>query len=180
MRYLLDACVLFPTVMREVLLAVANTGVYEPVWSDRILEEWALAARKLGPEGELQARAEIALVNAAWPAAKVQSPQGLEDQLWLPDPSDIHVLASAIAGSADGIITLNAKDFPRQILAEHGLSRVDADGFLLGIHKANPDIVSNAAEAVRQKAEHLSGQPWEMRKLMKKARLPRLGKALTR
>lgn len=180
MKFLLDACVLYPTVMREVLLGVARTGAFTPLWSERILEEWALAARKLGQEGELQARAEIALVSAAWPKASIRVPNGLEDRLWLPDPADVHVLAAAIAGSADGIITLNAKDFPRNILAEEGLARVDADGFLLGLYEANPAAVSEAVEAVRQEAERLSGQQWEMRKLMKKARLPRLGKALTR
>ena len=180
MKFLLDACVLYPTVMREVLLGVAKAGAFTPLWSDRILEEWALAARKLGPEGEMQARSEIALISSRWPNASVKAHQGLEDRLWLPDPSDVHVLAAAISGSADGIITLNAKDFPRNILAEEGLSRVDADGFLLGLYEANPELVFEATEAVRQEAERLSGQPWEMRKLMKKARLPRLGKALTR
>lgn len=180
MKFLLDACVLYPTVMREVLLGVAQTGAFTPIWSDRILEEWALAARKLGPDGELQARSEIALLNARWPNAKIRVPNGLEDRLWLPDPNDVHVLAAAIAGSADGIITLNAKDFPRNILAEEGLSRVDADGFLLGLYESNPALLSRAAEAVRQEAERVSGQEWDMRKLMKKARLPRLGKALTR
>lgn len=180
MKFLLDACVLYPTVMREVLLTVAKTGAFTPLWSNRILEEWALAARKLGPEGEVQARGEIALISSAWPKASIRVPKGLEDRLWLPDANDIHVLAAAIAGSADGIITLNAKDFPRNILAEEGLTRVDADGFLLGLFEVNPDAVIHAAEAVRQEAERLSGQPWEMRKLMKKARLPRLGKELTR
>ena len=57
--------------MREVLLGVATKGLYEPLWSARILEEWALAARKLGPMGEAQARGEIAQLRAAWPRAEV-------------------------------------------------------------------------------------------------------------
>ena len=35
-----------------------------------------------------------------------------------------------------------------------------------------------AAEAVRQEATRLSGQDWDIRRLMKKAHLPKLGKAL--
>ena len=46
-RVLLDANVLFPTVLREILLGVARSGVYAPLWSARILEEWARATRRL-------------------------------------------------------------------------------------------------------------------------------------
>ena len=71
MKMLLDACVIYPTVMREMLLGVARTGAYTPLWSARILEEWARAARKLGPEGEAIARGEIAMLEAAFPKASV-------------------------------------------------------------------------------------------------------------
>ena len=114
MKLLLDTCVIYPTVMREMLLGVAKTGAFTPLWSARILEEWARAARKIGPNGEAQARAEIALAKAAWPRAEVTWRPSLEARLYLPDAADIHVLAAAIDGSADAIITLNAKDFPRR------------------------------------------------------------------
>lgn len=179
MKVLLDACVLYPTVMREVLLRVASKGLFIPLWSDRILEEWARAARKLGPMGEAQARGEVAIVRAAFPKASVKRHEGLEARLYLTDENDIHVLASAIAGNAEAIITMNAQDFPRHILAEEGLDRWDPDSFLWRLWSDHPDVVAEAVEAVRQEAERLSGQPWELRKLMKKARLPRLGKALS-
>lgn len=179
MKVLLDTCVLYPTVMREVLLGTAAQGLYTPLWSARILEEWARAARKLGPEGEPQARGEIALVRAAWPGAEVVWKPSLEARLWLPDAQDVHVLAAAVAASADMILTVNAQDFPRGVLAEEGLSRADPDSFLLGLWKADPDTVSGVAEAVRQRAESLSGRSWTFRDLLKKARLPRLAKALS-
>ena len=179
MRVLIDACVLFPTVMREMVMGVAATGAFEPQWSARLLEEWALAARKLGPEGEAQARGEIALLQAAWPRSEIRVHDGVSKRLWLPDPNDIHVLAAAIAGSADLILTVNAKDFPRGLLAEEGLSRADPDAFLLGCFEADPDCVRPVADAVLAEARRLSGEDWTMRALMKKARLPRLGKALT-
>ena len=130
MKVLLDTCVLYPTVMREVLLAVARTGAFQPLWSARILEEWARAARKLGPTGEPQARTEIALVSRDWPRAEVSWPPSLENRLYLPDPADVHVLAAAIAGSADVLLTMNAKDFPKHTLAEEGLSRQTPDELL--------------------------------------------------
>jgi len=180
MKILIDACVLYPTVMREVVLGVARTGLFTPQWSGRILEEWARAATRLGPQGEAQARGEIALLQAAWPGAEVRYSPELENRLWLPDPNDVHVLAAAIAGSSDAIMTVNAKDFPRNVLSEEGLHRVDPDSYLQGCVEANPDLVIPVAHAVVAEAQRLSGQDWTLRKLMKKARLPRFGKAIER
>ena len=177
---MLDACVLYPTVMREVLLGAAGAGFYEPRWSVRILEEWALAARKLGPEGEAVARGDAAMAEARFPGASVPvTPEQVAGH-WLPDPDDAHVLAAAVVGSCDGIVTVNAKDFPRNLLTEEGLWRSDPDTLLVGFFEAAPDRMRPVAEAVLAEANRLSPAPWEMRALMKKARLPRFGKALVR
>lgn len=178
MKALLDTCVIYPTVMRQMLLGVAKQGVFQPLWSARIIEEWMRAAQKLGPDGVAQAGAEAAMLAVAWPDAQVSWPPSLESRLWLPDSADIHVLAAAVAGSADVIVTLNAGDFPRNVLAEEGLSRVDPDGLLHGIWQAQPELVQGVADEVLAEARRLSGEDWQIRPLLKKARLPRLGKAL--
>lgn len=178
MRVLIDTCVLYPTVMRQVVLGVAEKGLFEPRWSPRILEEWARVARKVGPEGEVIARGEIARINAQFPQASAVVNYVSSDRLWLPDPGDVHVLAAALNTSADAIMTLNAKDFPRNALADEGLERLDPDGFLIDCYDRAPQEVTEVAEAVRQEASRLSGADWEIRKLMRKARLPRLGKRL--
>lgn len=178
MKLLLDTCVIYPTVMRELLLGVAKKGAFEPLWSSRILEEWARAARKLGPEGEAQARAEIALTRVHWPKAEVIWRPSLEARLYLPDPADVHVLAAAIDGSADAIITLNKKDFPKSTLTEEGLDRLDPDALLYQFWSETPALVQSVAEKVLDEANRMSGDTWQMRALLKKARLPRLGKAL--
>ena len=108
MKILLDACVLYPTVLREILIGVAREGLYRPLWSARILEEWARAAARLGPADEAIARGEVAALRAAFPQAEVAAQPGLEGRLHLPDPNDIHVLAAAIAAHADAIVTFNA------------------------------------------------------------------------
>ncbi|WP_420586841.1 RSP_2648 family PIN domain-containing protein [Ruegeria sp.] len=179
MKAVLDTCVIYPTVMREMLLGAARLGHFTPIWSARILEEWARAARKLGPEGEAQARGEIALTQASWPKAEHPPAPGTEQRLWLPDSADIHVLAIAVAASADVIVTVNAKDFPKNILAEEGLDRRDPDGLLHGFWLNDPDGMADIANRVLTEANRLSGGEWTLRALMKKARLPRLGKALT-
>lgn len=177
-RAVLDACVLYPTVTREVLLGVARRGVFVPLWSARLLEEWRRAAARRGPVDAVQAEGEIAVARAGFPQAEIAAAPGQEARLWLPDENDVHVLATAVAASADLIITWNAQDFPRGVLAEEGLRREDPDRFLLDLWQEAPEDVEGAAREVLATAVRIDGAGWTLRALMKKARLPRLGKAL--
>jgi predicted nucleic acid-binding protein len=179
-RVVLDACVLFPTVLREVLIGCAAQGLFDPRWSPRILEEWARAVVKLGPGAEVVARGEIARLRADWPGAEVVVPEARLAQFWLPDPDDIHVLAAAVVAHADVILTLNAKDFPRDLLQAEGLKRADPDGFLCALFAQSPDRVRAVVDGVVAEACRLSGKEWTARTLLKKAQLTRLAKALGR
>ncbi|MEM9343130.1 MAG: PIN domain-containing protein [Pseudomonadota bacterium] len=175
-RVLIDACVLYPTVMREVVLGVASEGVFTPLWSDRILEEWARAAARIGEEAT--ARAEIALLRAAWPTASVAVSEATDTRLTLPDPCDTHVLAAAIDGEADELMTLNLKDFPTRTLSAEGIIRRDPDGVLMEALSQHPDTVKRVVQRVHAKAQDLAKEDIPLRALLKRARLPRLGKAL--
>lgn len=177
MKVLLDACVLFPTVLRELLVGAAAKGLFEPLWSDRILEEWARATRKLGAQAEPQARAEIAMLRLKWPRAVVTPNPGTQARLWLPDPDDVHVLASAIDGFADRLVTFNRKDFPKAEVASEGIERWDPDGFLMDLWLGNATAVETVAGRVRDTAAQM-GHDMDIRSLCKRSRLPRLGKAL--
>ena len=177
-KVLLDACVLYPTVLREILTGCAAEGLFTPLWSDRILEEWARAAARLSAGDEAFARGEIAALKARFPRASVAPRPGLESRLHLPDENDIHVLAAAISGGAEAIVTQNRADFPRGVLAGEGLQRLDADGFLWALAADHPAQVAAVVDRVRTKAEALSGQPWPTRALLKKAKLFRLARAL--
>lgn len=177
MRVLIDANVLFPTVMRELVLGCAKAGLFHPRWSPRICEEWALAAKKLAPAQEIWARGEIAMINAAFPQASVTPHPDMAARLWLPDPNDVHVLAAALAGHCDAILTMNAQDFPRNLLAEEGLKRVDPDNFLMDLREGDQPAVDGVVAAVTAEARRLSGEDWTARALLKKSRLHRMARA---
>lgn len=177
--YVLDACVLYPTVLREILLGCAAEGLYAPAWSARLLEEWArTAAREGGAADDALARGEIARLRARFPQAETAHPPEAEAALWLPDPSDIHVLATARAARAAGIVTLNLRDFPRAEMLAHDLAAVHPDAFLLGLAETAPEAVASVVRTVHAEAERLSGAPLDLRALLKRARLPRLAKRL--
>ena len=101
----------------------------------------------------------------------------LEAMLSLPDPADRHVLAAAITGRAEVLLTQNRADFPTRALARHGILLREPDGFLAEIDAEGLDLAAVAA-AVMARTERRSGRPQELRPMLKRAGLPRLGKAL--
>ena len=116
----LDACVLVPSRGRDVLLEVAVSGVYRPLWGSGVLDELARTLRKLRERREAAEDATDAYVGRliqqmtqSFPDALVEGWERIEDSIELPDPDDRHVVAAAVIGRADVIVTDNTKDFPR-------------------------------------------------------------------
>jgi len=178
MRVLIDACVLFPTVLRELVLDYAGSGGFEPLWSERILEEWRRAAVKRSERDGVIAESEIALVKARFPEAMVVAAPETAARLHLPDPDDNHVLAAAIDGGADELLTLNLKDFPTRALSDEGLLRRDPDNFLLEAYHTDSYGLKKTVDDVLARAQSHGIDVSNPRALLKKARLPRLAKAL--
>jgi predicted nucleic acid-binding protein len=174
-KVVLDTCVLFPTALRLILLGVAEAGLFQPLWSDRIVAEWARAALRHG----FDATPEIASATARFPRASHPAAPAVAARLVLPDVNDVHVLATAIVAGADAILTFNARDFPRHVLAGEGVQRRDPDGFLWELWSHHPDAVGAVIQRERQALETASGRPWDTRAFLKRAGLPRLGKAVT-
>jgi predicted nucleic acid-binding protein len=177
MRIVLDACVLYPSVLREILKGVAQAGLYEPIFSERILGEWTRATAKLGPVAMAEAEGAAALWRAAFPGGLRSLRPEVSARLRLPDPDDVHVLSLAISSHADAIVTFNAEDFPRPLLADEGIERRDPDGFLWELWSGAPEKVGAVVARVHAEAEARGG-PIARRKLLKKGQLWRLAKAL--
>lgn len=170
-RVLLDACLLYPSVTRELLLGAARLGHFQPLWSERILGEWRYTARKYGVGA--QAEIEIALLRVEWPTSEISENLALEASLTLPDADDCHVLAAAITGNAQELLTRNLKDFPTRVLAKYDIIRREPDGFLLEIGAELAEVVATVYGRARQ----MEKAPANCRSMLKKAGLPRLGKA---
>jgi len=69
--------------------------------------------------------------------------------LTLPDPDDRHVLAAAIAGRCDVIVTQNLKDFPDAVLAPFQIEAQHPDEFLCSHLSLAPGVVCGAVRKVR-------------------------------
>jgi predicted nucleic acid-binding protein len=141
----LDACVLFRSGVRDFLLWVAEAGAFSPVWSDAIHEEWMRSRRKEfgDPKTRLNwARNEM---EKAFPGANIAPDHDALSAVALPDESDAHVVATAIAGKAGCILTYNRRHFPARILTPLGLRTEAPDEFCSRLFKqAQPEIIEGA------------------------------------
>ena len=69
--------------------------------------------------------------------------------LTLPDPDDRHVLAAAIVGRCDVIVTRNLKDFPEDALAPFNIETEHPDEFLCDHLSLAPGVFCGAVRKVR-------------------------------
>ncbi|MEM8793047.1 MAG: PIN domain-containing protein [Pseudomonadota bacterium] len=173
-RVMLDACVLFPRIPRALILGAAEQGRVEPLWSARILEEWRRSALKRGGDAA-EVAAAIDRMQARWPDAECPAAPDIEAQLHLPDPGDAHVVAAA-AGRAEIILTFNIRDFPRRVLAGQGLEARHPDEFLWLLQSEDPKLFE--ALVLPLGRDHGADSPRAVRNMLKRALLPRLGKAV--
>ena len=143
---LLDACVLYPAPLRDLLLRVASEGLYQPRWTEEIHEEWirnVIADRPDLSRGQLERTRE--LMNIAIPDCLVSEYEGLIEELSLPDPRDRHVLAASIQCQAQLIVTINLKDFPSAVLTGYDIVAQHPDLFLSNLIGIYPSEVTSAA-----------------------------------
>lgn len=127
----LDANVLYPALLRDVLLSLADADLYSAKWSVHIRNEWTRSLLRDRPELSTQVAAAAQAMEDAIPDCLVSGYEHLIEGLLLPDADDRHVLAAAIVGHADAIVTWNQADFPQEVLDPFGIEVQSPDEFVL-------------------------------------------------
>lgn len=146
----LDANVLYPFRVRDILLRFAESGLYRARWSDQIIAEWTdnLLAEK--PDLRDSVMSQLEAMRRAFPEAYVEGYDALIETLQLPDENDRHVLAAAIRADAQHIVTENLKDFPCEILEPYGVEAITADEFLFRTYELYPSEGTTSLRKTRQ------------------------------
>lgn len=127
----LDACVIYPPTLRDVLMWLAVTATYEPRWTEEIHAEWIRNVLKDRPDvapKDLERTRQ--LMDRVHPKCLVTGYESRIPELNLPDLNDRHVLAAAIETGATVIITFNLSDFPRALLRPYGIKAMPPDAFM--------------------------------------------------
>ena len=128
----LDTNVIYPVIIRDLLLWFAYYDMYTPKWSNHIFDEWKDVMHRKGVSPDESEKRTLNL-NNAFPDALVTHYETLIDHLELPDEKDRHVLAAAIKTNAHVIVSNNIKDFPEDVLDRYGLKIKTPDDFLTDI-----------------------------------------------
>jgi predicted nucleic acid-binding protein len=153
----LDACVLYPAPLRDLLLELTVADLFRAKWSHLVHDEWTRSVLKTRPDLRIEdIQRTRALMDLHVRDALVGQFEGLIDMIILPDPDDRHVVAAAIKGRADMIVTFNLKDFPGEAIAKWGIEAQHPDDFLVNqFHLDTPKFL----EAVRTVRNRLKAPP---------------------
>lgn len=147
---LYDACVLYPAPLRDLLVRLAYTGAFRARWTQHIHEEWIRNALRNNPRlTRERLEATASKMNAAIMDSLVSDYEPLIAGLELPDVNDRHVLAAAIKGQAEVIVTFNLKDFPERYLQPFNIWAQHPDEFISHLIDLSPATVLLAAKQQR-------------------------------
>jgi len=161
---LYDACVLYPAPLRDLLMRLAMCDLFQAKWSERIHDEWTRNVLKNRPDLTTENMQRVReLMNKHVQNSIVTDYESIIPSLTLPDEDDRHVLAAAIRGHADVIVTFNLKDFPQSQLSMYGLEAQHPDEFVSHLIDLAPYLVF---EVLHQQQAALKNPPQSIDQLL--------------
>jgi predicted nucleic acid-binding protein len=132
-------------------MRLALTDLFRARWTEEIHEEWIRSVLESRPDLKReQLERTRALMNAHVRDCLVTDYQDLISALHLPDPDDRHVVAAAIRGRADVIVTYNLAEFPQAVLSQYAIEAQHPDEFVVRLFDLDEGAVCAAARAQRE------------------------------
>ena len=176
---LIDANILASMRLTDLFVQLAVDDLYRAKWSVDIHREWMAAVRRFRPDihtSLLERRRDQ--MDAETRDAIVTGYAGLIESLVLPDEGDRHVLAAAIVGRCDVIVTFNLKHFPSDLLEPYRLEAQHPDAFLTNHLDLFPDKFCSAIQTILKRHKRKKYTNEEYLDCLAKADLPDTASAL--
>jgi len=130
--------------LRDLLLSLAGTDLFRARWTEAINDEWTRNLKAKRPELSEKIDRTRLQVDKSVPDCLISGYESLIPSLNLSDLNDRHVLAAAIRGRADVIVTYNLEDFPDSVLAGFGIEAWHPDRFVSHLLSLDDIKVCNA------------------------------------
>ena len=180
---LFDACVLYPIAVADSLMSLATTSLFAAKWTVEIENEWMRSLLRNRPEldGKIELRRDA--MRDPLPDWEVPEPAwkalaGAETMKRMPDPGDVHVLAAAIAGHVDCIVTSNLKHFPVEIISLFGMEVIDPDRFIIHQWDLHQITVISAFKRMRARWKNADATAENFATAIERGGLPATGQRL--
>lgn len=131
-RVVIDACVMLPQTLNDLLLTLAEEELFQPIWTAELLDEVERNLVKKFGVAPPSAAYRIRQMRKAFPHAESET-EGYRELIgsMKNHRKDRHVLAAAVRSGAALIVTTNLKDFPDQALEPYDIDAEHPDEFLL-------------------------------------------------
>lgn len=174
-----DACVLYPAPLRDLLMRLALTDLYQAKWTKDIHREWMHSVLKNRPDllkerlEQTQAKMDLHVRDCL-----IEGYEELIENLKLPDLNDRHVLAAAIRINAQIIVTFNLSDFPSQAISKYGIDAQHPDEFLNHLFDLDPTRFMNTTQETRLSLKHPPKTWEEYLTILEKQSLPQIAACL--
>ena len=144
-----DACVLYPSTLRDLLIRIAQAGLVQAKWTEEILDEVFRNLQENRPDLDVERlKRTRELMMSSIRDVLVVGYEPLVDVVTLPDPDDRHVLAAAIRARAQLIVTANLPDFPAASLRPWDVEAVSPDDFVRAQIDLGRDLVYAAVTRI--------------------------------
>jgi predicted nucleic acid-binding protein len=154
---IIDACVLYSAPVRDLVIRLAQADLVRARWTTDIHDEWMRNILNNNPHiSRTRLERTKLLMDEAVRDCVVTGHEGLIDSLIVPDPDDRHVLAAAIQGGAEVIVTFNLVDFPPDQLARYHIEALHPDEFFSNLFDS---AVDDFCMAVNQQRQGLKNPP---------------------
>lgn len=165
----LDANVLYPFHLRDLLVRIALKGLYQAKWTEAILDEAFDNLRANRPDLD-PARLERTrrMMCEVVRDCLVTGYEPLVAGIETPDPQDRHVIAAAIRSQAQVIVTNDQTGFPSTTLEPYGIKVQTADEFVAHCIDLNPELVVDVLEEMSEPLKEPSMNSLELLELLER------------
>lgn len=168
-----DSCVLYPAPLRDLLMRLAMTDLYQAKWTKDIHREWMRNLLKNRPDlSEERLEKTRSKMDLHVRDCLVEGYEELIGGLNLPDPKDRHVLAAAIRANAQTIVTYNLSDFPLRAISKYDIDAQHPDEFLRHLLDLSPAKIMRTVQETRLSLKNPPKSSDEYLAILEKQSLP--------
>lgn len=165
-RVFIDANVLYPPKLRDLFVELGRAGVIETLWSEEVQREWCDNAydnhiedcqkRGVAPTmTKASLQKQNTFLDLMLPKAKVCGYESLIPTIvGLTDPNDRHVVAAAVYGNANVVVSHDTRANLGPVLSARKIQLYSVDDYLMHL-SSQDDLVPGILAAVRrQRADY--------------------------